>query len=71
MDLATAQTQYDAALASYNRALDAQSVTAEGRTVTRQDIGQLLKQVNYWSRVIQRLQTSAMGVGGYSTARWD
>ena len=72
MDLATAQTQYAAALAAYNAALAARATSMEDRSLQNHDIDKLRGEVEYWDRKVLSLTDTAAGrTGGYSIARWQ
>lgn len=53
--LADAQANLAAAQAAYRAALSARSVASSDRTLQRQEIDQLLAQINHWQRECDRL----------------
>lgn len=57
--LTDAQANLEAAKTAYRQALSARATGFEGRTLQRQDIDQLLLQVQYWQREVDRLSAAA------------
>lgn len=71
MDLATAQANYDAALAAYRKAVGVKAAGTGDRQVTYQDIEKLRAELDYWDRLVNGLTAQAAGgAAGYSVARW-
>ena len=70
--LEVAQAKLTAALAKYDAALGAVRVTHGDQTVQYQELEQLQKQIDYWSRMVDQLTAVAAGATRplVSTARW-
>jgi len=65
--LDTAQAQLDAYLAAEVAALANKSYTIAGRTLTRQDLGDIQKGIQYWTARVSELSAQARGRGRSAT----
>jgi hypothetical protein len=55
IDLSTAESRLQEALDAEAKVLSGQSVSFDGRTLTRADLAQIAERIDYWDRRCKRL----------------
>lgn len=71
IDLPTAQAKLDLWLQAEEKLASGQSITIDGRTLTRASLGEVAGRVAYWNRWIQRLSHRGGPIAARRTAYRD